>query len=82
MSRPSPSTPLPVASPAVATAPSHCEAIASAHPADDSPADALDSSVALFARHHYLFALTGILLPAQMWANLEPKSVRYFFVHL
>ena len=56
MSRPAPSTPLPAASPAAATAPSHRDAIASAHPADQSPADALDSSVALFSRHYNVAA--------------------------
>ena len=49
---PPPSTPLPAASPVVATAPSYRDAIASAHSADDSPATALDSSVALFSRHY------------------------------
>ena len=52
MSRPAPSTPLPAASPAAATAPSHRDAISSAHPANDLPVCALDSSIALFSRHY------------------------------
>ena len=52
MSRPASSTPLPAVLPATATAPSYRDAIASAHPADDSPAYALDSSIALFSRHY------------------------------
>ena len=52
MSRPLLSTSLPAASPAVATAQSHRNAVASAHPADDSTTDALDSNVTLFSSHH------------------------------
>ena len=52
MSRPLLSTSLPAASPAVATAQSHRDTIASAHPADDSPVDALDSNVTHFSSHY------------------------------
>ena len=69
---PPPSTPFPAASPVVATAPSHRDAITPAHPADDSPATAFDSSVTLFFCH-YDTAAGNVLTLAP---SLPPRRFR------
>ena len=75
ISRPPPSTPLPAASPVGATAPSNRDAIASAHPADDSPATGLDSSMALFSRHYDAAAGDVLTLaPSSPPRRLRPPS--------